>query len=327
MNTEDNDTLYEEQQNTNQPMAETSKNKDALIAKLLAGAAMAAGTGAAYAAGRYSGARSSAEPEPEKAEAQEAVEEQPAAEQSPAAEPTVEERLAALEEKERLREMQEQERQQTKNEVKQPQKPEDNPVEEVEEKHLTAESFFEDHDVKVQSVGECTLEDGSTVNVYFGTIDGHQAAFMDDGQGHMVSAVIDENDNGNPDDDEIIDLRPYGMTDQHLAEHCVEPANPEIEVIGVEHDVSLNENLVDVAAVRVDGEVVYLVDADQDGVADLALADANHDDSIDDSEVTNISEANVVMPTGDDVSGSEVACNDEGMTDYSNDADVDIYDV
>lgn len=326
MNTQDNDTLYEEQQNTNQPMAETSKTKDALIAKLLAGAAMAAGTGAAYAAGRYSGAKGAATPEPDEAEAQEAVEEQPAAEQSPA-EPTVEERLAALEEKERLREMQEQERQQTKNEVKQPQQPEDNPVEEVEEKHLTAESFFEDHDVKVQSVGECTLEDGSTVNVYFGTIDGHQAAFMDDGQGHMVSAVIDENDNGNPDDDEIIDLRPYGMTDQHLAEHCVEPANPEIEVIGVEHDVSLNENLVDVAAVRVDGEVVYLVDADQDGVADLALADANHDDSIDDSEVTNISEANVVMPTGDDVSGSEVACNDEGMTDYSNDADVDIYDV
>ena len=188
-------------------------------------------------------------------------------------------------------------------------------------------NFFEDHDVKVMAAEECTLDDGSVVSLYYGTADGHQAVFMADSYGNVIGVAIDENDNGNVDECETIDLCSYHITDQQLAECHVEQPNQEIELIGVANNVEMDGQTVDVAAVNIGGEQVYFVDVNQDGKVDFSVADLNHNEEIEEGEVQDISSSQMVMPTSDDVAGDTFACTDDGLNDYSNDADTTGFEV
>ena len=73
-----------------------------------------------------------------------------------------------------------------------------------------------------------------------------------------------------------------------------------------------------------------LIDADQDGIADVMVADVNHDGQICDEEVADIHDQNIVMPSNPDVfnAGMEdpsLMAQNAGCPDYVNNADVDSY--
>lgn len=320
MITQDNDTLRaemnsNEQQNPSQPKADKSEIKKAMIAKLIAasGAGLAAGAGAAYAAGHFAGG----EPTTDEAQTQGAAEQQ-------TAEPSIEERVSTLEEKERIREQQERVHQQQEQE----QKPEENDKPE-------GNDFFKEHEVKIEAIEPHTLDDGTTINMYSGTVDGHQAVFMDDGNGHIDFAIVDENDNGTPDTSEIIDLADNNISTQELAHfqvsgptpEAVADTTPKINVVAVEHNVDIEGHTVDVAAVTLDDQPVMLIDANQNGEVDLAVADLNQNNQLDEGEIQDVRSAHIAMPTEDDVTGSMVANVDDGTEDYSNNADVQVYEV
>lgn len=350
MMNQDNDTILVEQQKANQPQVEDAKTttKHAMIAKLLAsaGIGMVAGSGVAYAASTHS-----SNPDEEQTDAPESdAAATPNDQQGEVRhQPTTEERLSALEEKARIHEQQreaglnqrEAELQQREAELDQQKAELQQREEALEQKEqelsqggkVTPEEdnkadFFKDHEVKIMETENVVLDDGQQVTMYMGTVDGHVAAFVDDGHGHIVRAVIDEDGNGDPTDNDVIDLRQYNITQQQLAEYQVptsEEPNPEIKVLLVEHDVDLNGESVDVAVVSVDGNEIALVDVDHDNIVDVAIADINQNGEIEEGEIEDFRQHNLSMPTEDDIDNNALASNDS--VDYSNDVDTNVYDV
>lgn len=351
---QDNDTISVEQQKANQPQVEEVKTKTnhAMIAKLLAsaGVGMVAGSGVAYAASTHDPKTDEEHTDVTEGDAAATPNDQQG---EVSHRPTTEERLSALEEKARIREQQmhaqreaglnqrEAELQQREAELNQQKAELQQREEALEQKEqelsqggkVTPEEdnkvdFFKDHEVKIMETENIVLDDGQQVTMYMGTVDGHVAAFVDDGHGHIVRAVIDEDGNGDPTDNDVIDLRQYNITQQQLAEYQVsapeEPA-PEIKVLSVEHDVNLEGENVDVAVVSVNGNKIMLVDVDQDHVVDAAVADLNNNGVIDDGEVEDFRQHNLSMPTEDDIDNNALASNDS--VDYSNDVDTNVYDV
>ena len=325
MMTNDNDTLFTRKMNAIQQNANSEKKKlvkDSVIAKVMASATagmavgataglavgatagMAVGTGAAYAAEHLHKDAENNLVSPE--------------EQAQQNEPTAEESLAELEEKERSREQQEQERQRREEEKEDK---EDKP------KIKKEDNFLEDHDVKIKGATEETLEDGTTVQIYYGTIDAHPANLFADGNGNVVAAVIDSNDNGNVDENEIIDLRNEHITTQQLNTHQASVPEQEVTVVAVRNDVEVEGETMDMALVSVDGNTGVLIDTDQNGEVNLIAADVNQNGSMDEDEIADVSEAHIPMPSQDDVNGCTTAQMDDGIQDYSNNADTTIYEI
>ena len=325
--TNDDDTLFTRKMNAIQQNANNEKKKlvkDSVIAQVMASATaglavsatagMAVGTGAAYAAEHL---HKDAENNPVSPE-----------EQAQQNEPTAEESLAELEEKERIREQQEQERhQQEKERQHREEDKEEKEDKDNEPKIKKEDNFLEDHDVKIEGVTEETLEDGTTVQIYHGTIDAHQANLFADGNGNVVAAVIDGNDNGNVDDNEIIDLRNEHITTQQLNTHQASAPEQEVTVVAVRNDVEVEGETMDMALVSVDGNTGVLIDTDQNGEVNLIAADVNQNGSMDEDEIADVSEAHIPMPSQDDVNGCMTAQMDDGMQDYSNNADTTIYEA
>ena len=324
MMTNDNETLFTRQMNAIQHNANGEKKKlvkDSVIAQVMASATagmavsatagMAIGTGAAYAAEHL---HKDADNNPVSP-----------AEQAQQNEPTAEESLAELEEKERSREQQEQERQQQEKERQR--REEEKEDKDNEPKIKKEDNFLEDHDVKIKGVTEETLEDGTTVQIYYGTIDAHQANLFADGNGNVVAAVIDGNDNGNVDENEIIDLRNEHINTQQLNTHQASAPEQEVTVVAVRNDVEVEGETMDMALVSVDGNTGVLIDTDQNGEVNLIAADVNQNGSMDEDEIADVSEAHIPMPSQDDVNGCTTAQMDDGMQDYSNNADTTIYEI
>lgn len=322
--TNDNDTLFTRQMNAIQHNANSEKKKllkDSVIAQVMASATagmavsatagMAIGTGAAYAAEHL---HKDAENDPVSP-----------AEQVQQNEPTAEESLAELEEKERSREQQEQERHQQEKERQH--REEEKEDKDNEPKIKKEDNFLEDHDVKIKGVTEETLEDGTTVQIYYGTVDAHPANLFADGNGNVVAAVIDGNDNGNVDENEIIDLRNEHINTQQLNTHQASAPEQEVTVVAVRNDVEVEGETMDMALVSVDGNTGVLIDTDQNGEVNLIAADVNQNGSMDEDEIADFSEAHIPMPSQDDVNGCMTAQMDDGMQDYSNNADTTIYEI
>lgn len=318
--TNDNDTLFTRKMNAIQQNANSEKKKlvkDSVIAKVMASATagmavgatagMAVGTGAAYAAEHLHKDAENNLVSP--------------AEQAQQNEPTAEESLAELEEKERSREQQEQERQRREEDKEEKEEKEDKP------KIKKEDNFLEDHDVKIKGVTEETLEDGTTVQIYYGTVDAHPANIFADGNGNVVAAVIDGNDNGNVDENEIIDLRNEHINTQQLNTHQASAPEQEVTVVAVRNDVEVEGETMDMALVSVDGNTGVLIDTDQNGEVNLIAADVNQNGSMDEDEIADVSEAHIPMPSQDDVNGCTTAQMDDGMQDYSNNADTTIYEI
>ena len=326
----ENDTLTAKQQNENNANAERMQKKDAMVAKILASTAagMVAGAGAAYAANIFANNENAEETAEETKTDNEATGQE-------TAKPTVEERLSELEEKEREREKQEHARQQQeaertrKDEERQEthQRTEQKPEGETGGKQEN--DFFKEHDVKIEDVEPCQIPDGRIVNIYYGTVDGHDAAFADNGNGKITTAIVDQNDNGDIDENERIDLSSRNISAQDMAQHKIEQPEEktDVTVVSVEHNVNMDGQTVDVASVVMGDTQALLVDTNQNGEVNIVIADSNHNGSIDDGEAGDVSQSHIPMPTKDDIDTNLTACGEDGMTDYSNDADTTVYEI
>lgn len=330
MTSGNNDTLYAGNQKQNQPNEEKTKTKNAMIAKILAGTGVGilAGAGAAYAANHITSGEELAQSATE-----EENQNNNSAKNSNSSQSDVDKKIAELEEKERIREQHEQERQQRELERQQREEERQRQEEERQERHeenggKTENEFLEQHDVRIDGVEEYTLENGGRVNVYSGTVDNHQAVFMEDAsEGRIITAMVDTNDDGQPEESELIDMRQYNMSGQDLATHQAVIETPEMNVIAVSEDVDMNGQTVDMAAVTINDQNVVLIDASQNGEVDLAISDQNNNGEIEDNEIADVREAHIPMPTADDITGGSVAAIDDEANDYSNDADVTSYEV
>lgn len=202
------------------------------------------------------------------------------------------------------------------------------------ERHEAA--FMKDNKVEIENI-ETTEMGGQTVHVAHGTVNGHAAVMVDDGEGHVAMAAVDHNDNGNIDDGEVADLTAQNITMGDVADrltvHTDEPVvtpvvnDHEVKVIAVVNDVEMRGHTVDVAAVAIDDEPVLLIDATQNGEVDVMIADENHNGSFADDTPDDVSSRHIAMPTEADVAGPGMASTDDGMPDYSNDSDTTLYEA
>lgn len=196
------------------------------------------------------------------------------------------------------------------------------------------DQFFRDHEVKIQEIGTHETSDGYVVHTAAGTVNGHNAVFVDDGHGTVTEYAVDQNDNQQIEDSEIVHVEGQDLTMGDLAEHLVEvEAVPEptatqasdVRVIAVENDVTMGEHTVNVAMVTVGDTEGLLIDANQDGEVNVMAMDANHDGDFSENELQNVTGAHIPMPTQEDTQ-SYVAQTDD-LPDYSNDSDITVYDV
>lgn len=91
----------------------------------------------------------------------------------------------------------------------------------------------------------------------------------------------------NYDDIEIVSVN-HAQTPSNIGgDSSVEvvPAEPEIEILGVVHDMSTGSN---VGGMSVDGQDVFLIDVDGDLEFDLMASDLNQNNVVDEGEVVNI---------------------------------------
>lgn len=192
-------------------------------------------------------------------------------------------------------------------------------------------------DVKITSIETQTSEEGNVVHVATGTVEGHQAAFVDDGHGHVQGAIVDMNDNGEVDEGEVLNLSQSGMTMGDLADNLVEADEvhvtpvindtPEVHVIAVDHDVEMGGGLVDIAAVTINDDPLYLLDIDQNGEVDILVHDDNANGTFEEEEFHAVADNQMFMPTEDDIDNPVLYANNEDVPDYSNDADISNYIV
>ena len=200
--------------------------------------------------------------------------------------------------------------------------------------------FLDQHDVKITTIETKVLDDGTTMHMAHGTVDGHQAVFADNGSGKVSVALVDENGNGELEENEIVDLDTQDVTlvdlaariqvaDNSVVHTGSQTQNPEIQVVSVNHDVDINGETVDVAVLQVDEEPVLLVDMTQNGEVDLRIADDDGNGSVSDDEIHDVSAQHIPMPTDADVQsgGTMVADAGDGLPDYSNDADITMYEI
>lgn len=97
----------------------------------------------------------------------------------------------------------------------------------------------------------------------------------------------------------------------------------EVRVLSVD-TVSTDAGDIDIATVDVDGEEVYFVDLDRDGLADLGAVDLNHDGELGEGEVADLQGENLPMPSMHDAGPDTYLAMNDGP-DYTNDANVDSY--
>lgn len=201
-------------------------------------------------------------------------------------------------------------------------------------------SLFKEHDVKIETIDTKVDEDGEVYHVAEGTVNGHDAIFMDDGRGNVVGYAVDENDNNQIDAEEIVHTEDQHITMGDLAEHMVEAEvepvpgptseSNNVEVIAVENDVDIDGQTVNVAILATDNTTGALIDTNQNGEVDLIAIDENQNGELDEDELEVVTDRHIPMPTADDVSVEYASYEDGGegeLPDYSNDNDITLYDV
>ena len=106
-----------------------------------------------------------------------------------------------------------------------------------------------------------------------------------------------------------------------------EDIDPDIEILGIEHDDDNNSNY---AEIMIDGENAVLVDVDgMDDTFEYLAADLNGDGEITPDEIADISDEDIsVSSFEDDIIGDDSLYADNDIeNDYTNDADIDDYDM
>ncbi|GEM_PF-434173 len=222
---------------------------------------------------------------------------------------------------------------------RQPEQPSDPRVIPASHTTTTAEepAFYRENEVKIESIETHRTDEGDLVHTATGTVNGHEARFVDDGHGNVVGYAVDENDNSEIDENEVVHAENQNITMGNLAEHMVEveptpaptPAG-NIQVLAVANDVEMDGHTVNVAVIAHGETTGLMIDANQNGEVDVIAVDANHDDHYSEDETEVVTDAHMPMPTQDDVSpdmASNGVADGGDLPDYSNDSDITMYDV
>ena len=198
-------------------------------------------------------------------------------------------------------------------------------------------AFYRENEVKIESIGTHRTDEGDLVHTATGTVNGHEAHFVDDGHGNVQGYAIDVNDNSEIEENEIVHAEGQNITMGNLAEHMVEveptPAptpTGNIQVLAVANDVEMDGHTVNVAVIAHGETTGLMIDANQNGEVDVIAVDANHDDHYSEDETEVVTDAHMPMPTQDDVSpdmASNGVADGGDLPDYSNDSDITMYDV
>lgn len=200
----------------------------------------------------------------------------------------------------------------------------------------TPAAHEEQEGVVIHKVESRIDEDGNHVQVASATINGHDAVLIADENGHIETLVVDGNDNGLVEQGEVADLSQAHlylngneMVDGRPTVEVSTPHNDEAEVkvIAVEHNVDIDGQTVDVAAVQMGDENMVLIDSDQNGEANVAIADLNHNGQIDQGEMADVSEHHIAMPTDAAMTGAGTVEAGDDLPDYSDNADITMVEV
>lgn len=213
--------------------------------------------------------------------------------------------------------------------------------------HNDDPAYLQENDVKILSIETKVDEDGQVYHVARGTVNGHEAVFVDNGNGNVVATIVDENGDGEAQSTEVHEFHngelsmaqlSNNMVDQHdvdniLASNTTTTTTTttttggddvEVHVVSVDNDVELGGDVVDVATVTINDTPVLFVDTEQDGEANVAIIDMNQNRHIEENEIIDVEDKHISMPTEADVDDNVMASSD--LPDYSNDSDIITYD-
>lgn len=105
------------------------------------------------------------------------------------------------------------------------------------------------------------------------------------------------------------------------------PVDPtsEIEVLGYERVNNQDGTQSDIATVRVQDNIIGVVDADIDGKADVIVCDVNNSGTLEQDEVQNVQSENIAMQPFQQAAGFQPDLAQNDLPDYDNNANVDEY--
>ena len=105
------------------------------------------------------------------------------------------------------------------------------------------------------------------------------------------------------------------------------PVDPtsEIEVLGYERVNNQDGTQSDIATVRVQDNIIGVVDADIDGKADVIVCDVNNSGTLEQDEVQNVQSENIAMQPFQQAAGFQPDLAQNDLPDYDNNANVDDY--
>ena len=105
------------------------------------------------------------------------------------------------------------------------------------------------------------------------------------------------------------------------------PVDPtsEIEVLGYERVNNQDGTQSDIATVRVQDNIIGVVDADIDGKADVIVCDVNNSGTLEQDEVQNVQSENIAMQPFQEAAGFQPDLAQNDLPDYDNNANVDDY--
>ena len=81
----------------------------------------------------------------------------------------------------------------------------------------------------------------------------------------------------------------------------------------------------DIATVRVQDNIIGVVDADIDGKADVIVCDVNNSGTLEQDEVQNVQSENIAMQPFQEAAGFQPDLAQNDLPDYDNNANVDEY--
>jgi len=178
---------------------------------------------------------------------------------------------------------------------------------------------------------------------------GHAGVMADvDQDGRADVAMIDMNDNGNFEDEEIHDIQHANVSmngNNTINVSDSEINASEIHVGQVTRNVEIGGRNTDVATVEYRGHAGVMADVDQDGRADVAMIDMNDNGNFEDQEIHDIQHANVSMngnnsgaisvsnpepepepePYNEPMGNTDPIAATDGLPDYTNGGDIDGY--
>lgn len=147
-----------------------------------------------------------------------------------------------------------------------------------------------------------------------------------DRDGEADIAMKDLNGNGQLDDGEYAYVSDEHIAMPHSNDSAMYASNPEDVDVRVLHvgqaDLNGDGIVENISVLEAQGEELILVDIDYDNTADVMIADVDHDGQ---NDFVDISDENIAMPSmpADDT----YMANADSEPDYTNDADMDLYDA